>query len=158
MDDRTIQTCINQIKVGEIRKEAAVVKLLDTYYRYVDSLEADDSYSEEFTIPLEERKHGIYEALSWLVNEHYDFNAEYECESALALSVGYADAPMTSFLIQNGADANKWPYMGEIPGIPENNYYLEDIDIQYLNETWPRTEGNRKRHEEKREADQSEDV
>ena len=47
---------------------------------------------------------------------------------------------MTSFLIRNGADANKWPDMEELPGIPTENYYLVDIDIQYLNECWPRTE------------------
>ncbi len=141
IDKGIIQNCINKIKTGEIRKEAAVIELLDAYYRNcIDTTENDDSYPEELTIPLEERGFGIYEALLWLANKQYDFNVEYEGESALMIAVGYADAPMTSFLIQNGADANKWPDMDELPGIPKNNYYLEDIDIQYLNETWPRTE------------------
>ncbi len=142
MMDRTIQNCIAQIKAGEICKEAAAISLLYTYYR--ECIDTSDNrnapYPEELTIPLKERDYGICEALSWLVMEKYDFNTEYEGDSPLMISVGYADEPMTSFLIQNGADANKWPNMGEFPEIPEENFYLVDIDIQYLNECWPRTE------------------
>ena len=142
IDDRIMQNCVNHIKTGEIHKETAVVELLDTYYREcIDDLDDEnDSYPDELTIPLAERRFGIYEALLWLANEQYDFNAEYDGESALTLAVGYADAPMTSFLIRSGADANKWPDMDELPDIPRSNYYLEDIDIQYLNELCPRTE------------------
>ncbi len=133
---------MNQIQTGEICEDAAVIELLDAYYQNcIGSMDDDDdSYPEEFTIPLKDRHYGIYEALLWLANEHFDFNSEYEGESALMMAVECADAPMTSFLIQNGADANKWPDMEELPDIPKSNYYLEDIDIKYLNECWPRTE------------------
>lgn len=142
MIDQALKNCISKIKAGEICREAAAISLLDIYYREcIDtSANPNDPYPEELTIPLKERNYGIYEALSWILTEQCDFNAEYEGYSPLMQAVGYADAPMTSFLIQNGADANIWPDMGEFPELPEENYYLVDIDVQYLNECWPRTE------------------
>ncbi len=40
---------------------------------------------------------------------------------------------MTEFLIWNGANANYWPDMDEEPEYMRDNYYLEDIDIAYIN-------------------------
>ena len=54
--------------------------------------------------------------------------------NALMLAVSAGDAPMVQFLIKHGADANKWPDMGEVPSSGEGNYYLDDIDIHFMNE------------------------
>ncbi|MBP5424274.1 MAG: hypothetical protein J6Y78_17720 [Paludibacteraceae bacterium] len=135
-----MQNFIPRIKAGEINKETAVAELLDVYYQEWVDIYDDEVFPEEFIIPLKDRDCGIYEALSWLAIEKYDFDADFGGWSPLMQSVECADAPMTYFLIQNGADANKWPDMGEMPDWPEENYYLEDIDIKYLNESWPRTE------------------
>lgn len=50
------------------------------------------------------------------------------------LAVGSGDAPMVHFLIKHGADANSWPNKGEEPALGEGNYYLDEIDIHFMNE------------------------
>lgn len=42
---------------------------------------------------------------------------------------------MVHFLIKRGADANSWPMMNEVPLEGRRNYYLEDIDIHYMDES-----------------------
>lgn len=137
--DEKLQTCINKIKAGKIEKEV-VHTFLRTYYDCIEDMNpAEDApYPEKLTKPLRERKFGIYEAMSWLAQEKYNMNEGDD--TPLMETVGYADAPMTEFLIQNGANANYWPDMDEIPGIPRSNYYLEDIDIAYFEESWPLSE------------------
>ncbi len=131
-----LQTCINQIKAGRIEKEV-VYTFLRTYYNCIEDMNAaeDAPYPEELTKPLRERKSGVYEAMCWLAQEKYDMNEGDD--TPLLETVAYADAPMTEFLIQNGADANYWPDKDENPEVPKFNYYLEDIDIAYYNENWP---------------------
>ena len=52
------------------------------------------------------------------------------------LAVGNGDAPMVRFLINHGVDVNKWPGKDEtlIPG--ESYYYLDDIAIHLMDETF----------------------
>lgn len=99
-------------------------------------LDAEDiAYPEELTEPMVARSSGINEAMKRIVKHGCDLNLG-SISSPLMLSVGWCDAPMTELLLQNGADANIWAEM--ING--ECNYYLEDLDIAYLNERWDRTD------------------
>lgn len=43
---------------------------------------------------------------------------------------------MVHFLIEHGADIDSWPGKGEEPLPGEGNYYLDDIDIHFMNESF----------------------
>ena len=116
-------------------------KLIDIYYQCVidkiDECENDEemeraAYPEDILLQLPQRKSGIFEALSQLIDQGYDVHESDGGFNALMLAVGYADEPMTAFLIDNGADPRTWPDMDEFPTELRQNYYLEDIDIQYM--------------------------
>lgn len=80
---------------------------------------------------MDVRPSGIGEAMERIVSHGWGFNADSGCGwSPLMESVGWCDAPMTEFLLQNGADANLRPDMED----GERNYYLDDLDIAFLNE------------------------
>lgn len=57
------------------------------------------------------------------------------CFNALMLAVGHADEAMTAFLLANGANPHTWPNMDELPEELRINYYLEDIDVHYMDES-----------------------
>ncbi len=125
---------------GHKMDTAAIYELIDTYYQQVVyiSPEADDiadgSFSEELKQSVEDRASGIMLALMQLINAGHDVNGTNGCFNAMMLAVGYGDAPMVQFLIENGADVNTWPDMEELSeGMPDN-YYLEDIDIHFMDE------------------------
>ncbi len=124
--------CLQNIRKKEITKEA-VNYVLNTYYRLWMEIIETDEFPDEFTTPLIERESGIYEAVKWLSDNGFDMN-EGQDDTPLMISVGYADAPMTEFLLKNGADANRWAGKDETPEDMRGNYYLEDIDIAYYNE------------------------
>ena len=133
-----IEKTLKRIAGGEI-KTACVYSLIDTYYMYiVGDIEAEDSdldppFPEELLQPIEDRESGIGSALKILLDEGHNVNDSDDDFNALMLAVGSGDAPMVRFLIQHGADANSWPNMEEsLPG--EGNYYLDEIDINYMNE------------------------
>lgn len=140
---------IREIKKNEIDKEVILQFLCAYYDDYIngwaenDYIYSDEDEEEEFpeelTMPLDERISGVFEAITWLTEQGYDLN-EGEDDCPLMMTVGYADAPMTQFLIQHGADPTKWPFMEETPEKMRSNYYLDDIDIAYFDEHWPRTE------------------
>ena len=129
---------LRQIQKMEIVKEAVYEFLCAYYDIYIAGLEDPDhpEYPEELILPLNERSSGVCEAMCWLVDNRFDLN-EGDCFNPLMMAVTFADAPMTEFLIGHGADANYWPDMDELPGIPITNYYLADIDIAYLNDDLP---------------------
>lgn len=132
---------INKIKKHQTSTEVFYDFLCVYYDDYIDVLnESEDApYPKELTLPLKDRESGIYDAVTWLVEQGYNVNRG-DCFNPLMMAVGHADAPMTSFLLQHGADANYWPEMDKSSEPLHDNYYLEDIDIAYLNETWPKSE------------------
>ena len=131
---------LHDIETGEI-SSAHIYELVDTYYQcviykideYDEEDESEDiSYPEELLKPLSERESGISEALSILINQGYDVHESDGCFNALMLAVGSADEPMTAFLLANGANPRTWPNMDELPEEWRQNFYLEDIDIHYM--------------------------
>ena len=120
---------------------AAVYGLIDTYYQQVayTSPESDNDmddvpFSEELKQPVEDRASGIVVAVTSLLNSGHDANESYGGFNAMMLAVGNGDAPMVQFLIEHGADVNTWPDMDEEPEWMRQNYYLEDIDIHFMDE------------------------
>ena len=124
------------------KADAAVIyELIDTYYQQVAYIppESDDDmtaipFSEELKQPVEDRVSGIIVALTQLINAGHDVNESDGGFNAMMLAVGHGDAPMVQFLIEHGADVDTWPVMGEEPEWMRQNYYLEDIDIHFMDE------------------------
>jgi len=138
--DTKLMRTIHNIEKGVIQS-AHIYELVDTYYQsviykideYDENDEPEDtSYPEELLKPLSERDSGIAEALSVLIKQGYDVHESDGSFNALMLAVGSADEPMTAFLLANGADPHTWPDMDELPEEWRQNYYLEDIDIHYM--------------------------
>ena len=103
-------------------KPSSIFELLEEYYRSTiwrgsqisdDDLCYDDdfSFSEELTQPVETRKSKIGDRVIRLLKDGYDINDISNSDSALMALVGNADAPMTKFLIEHGADVNKDPIL-----------------------------------------------
>ena len=136
VDPKLLQV-LRDIETGKINS-AHIYELIDTYYQCViyknDGYEEskDTSYPEELLKPLSERDSGIAEVLSALIKQGFDVHESDGCFNALMLAVGSADEPMTAFLLANGADPHTWPDMDELPEERRQNYYLEDIDIHYM--------------------------
>ncbi len=113
--------------------------LLDAYYYGIETDVGNDSDNDTLTFPnelsqnIDERESGIGNRLK---NIEIDVNSSDGCFNTLMLAVGHADAPMVKFLLEHGADPNVWIGMDEEPNIPKQNWYLEDIDIQYMNESF----------------------
>ena len=135
MNEKLIQF-LQEIQAGNV-SEDAVYALLDLYYAQV-IYKMDASYDTgyigfpaELQQRLEIRQSGIYEVLEALIAKGCDVNAG-DGWNALMLAVGFADAPMTAWLLGHGADAHTWPDMAEPQGTIPQNYYLEDIDIHYM--------------------------
>lgn len=135
-----LRQVLHDIEIGKINS-AHIYELVDTYYQcviyeideYDENDEPEDaSYPEELLKPLSERDSGIAEALSALIRQGYDVHESDGCFNALMLAVGSADEPMTAFLLANGASPHTWPDMNELPEEWRQNYYLEDIDIHYM--------------------------
>lgn len=128
--DSKLMKLVQEMKSGS--SPARIGLLLDTYYQCVicridENLtdEAEDlPFHEELLKPLSERESGIAEALAVLTERDHD-----DLSCALQLAVGYADEPMTAFLLAGGADPRSWPDMDDDPA--ERNWYLENIDIHY---------------------------
>ena len=121
---------------------ACVCELIETYYQnvvYAD-IDLDDDcdetlFSAEFLLPPEERASGIGAALIQLLDRGNDIDRPRDGSNALMHAVGSGDAPMTHFLLLRGADPNSWPEMSEEPELGFGNWYLDEIDICYLNES-----------------------
>ena len=140
-----LQEILPRIDCGEIAS-AQIYHLLDIYYQSVvylyDKRDTKEDETEEIPFPselkleLEDRKSGIGEALRTLAEKGCDVN-EYDGDfNALMIAVGAADAPMVRYLIERGGDVNKWPGMDDPEPVSGQNYYLEDIDIGYMNECY----------------------
>ena len=138
--DSKLKNVLHRIETGDVRS-AQIYELIDTYYQCViykvdeyddDKGPEDTSYPEELLKPLAERESGIAEALSVLIDQGYDVHESDGCFNALMLAVGSADEPMTAFLLANGADPYTWPEMDELPEEWRENFYLEDIDIHFM--------------------------
>ena len=141
-----LKAVLNRIESGEL-KTACVYHLLDTYYQCVigkideiddldDLVDLDDNspFPAEFFQSVESRSSGIGIALSHLLESGHDIDSADGGFNALMIAVGCGDAPMVRFLIEHGADANTWPEMEEDP--PTGNYYLDDIDIHFMDESF----------------------
>ena len=131
---------MSKILNGNIRS-AHIYELVDTYYQCViykideyddDEEPKDTAYPEELLCQLPERQSGIFEAISMLIDQGYDVHESDGYFNALMLAVGYADEAMTAFLLANGANPHTWPNMDELPEELRMNYYLEDIDVHYM--------------------------
>lgn len=127
----------------ECRKADTTViyELIDTYYQQVACIppEPDDDmpdipFSEELKQPVEGRASGIILALTQLIDAGHDVNESDGYFNAMMLAVGHGDAPMVQFLIEHGADVNTWPGADELPEWMRKNYYLDDIDIHFMDE------------------------
>ncbi|MGN0624989.1 MAG: hypothetical protein ACI4I8_01855 [Oscillospiraceae bacterium] len=138
--DSKLKNVLHRIETGDVRS-AQIYELIDTYYQRViykvDEYDDDEgpegtSYPEELLKPLAERESGIAEALSVLIDQGYDVHESDGRFNALMLSVGNADEPMMAFLLDNGADPYTWPDMDQMPEECRENFYLEDIDIHYM--------------------------
>lgn len=112
--------------------------LLCAYYdgEIFKGMELDDINSEIFK-PLEKRPSGILKALETLMPLEHDINDESDW-TPLMMSVANLDYYMTEYLIKHGAIPLYWYDREddikehEQMGIPLNNYYLEDIDINLM--------------------------
>ena len=113
-----------------------VYDLLDTYYQRQLSEAEKQAFYRYTRIPLEQRPDGIYQELQKLLDEGCDIDETHGGFNALMTAVGCGDASMTEYLIKHGADPNKWPDMENDLSFEEPNYYLEDIDINYMNESF----------------------
>ncbi len=143
--DPKLLSMLNRVESGEL-KTACIHKLLETYYQCVigkideyddlDDLEDDAPFPPEFLMPVEERSSGIGIALTQLLGLGHDVNNSDGSFNALMNAVGCGDAPMVHFLLQHGADANSWPDMDEENIRLYGNYYLDDIDIHYMDESF----------------------
>lgn len=141
-----IEGVLNRIKEGKI-KTACIYELIDTYYQNVvwrideidgfDNLPENPPFPEEFFQSVDTRVTGIGEAIEQLLKAGYDIDEPEYGFNALMLAVGEGDAPMVRYLISHGADANTWPGIeGRLPF--ERNYYLDDIDIHYMDKCFDR--------------------
>ena len=141
-----IEKTLKKIAGGEI-KTACVYSLIDSYYMcVVGDIDAEDSdpeppFPEELLQPVEDRESGIGPALIKLLDKGHNVNASDGDFNALMLAVGSGDAPMVRFLVHHGADANSWPNMEESSPW-EGNYYLDGIDINYMNECFANDKDN----------------
>ena len=120
----------------------AVYEALSSYY-YTQYVQDEDSpdYDEsavlfDHGIPLEERKSGILEKIEKLLAEGVDLNNAPDGDYPLMSAVGNHDALMTRYLIQHGADCRKWLADDDEPEPYRGNWYLEDLDIAGLNESF----------------------
>ncbi len=149
--DSKLKNVLHRIETGDVRS-AQIYELIDTYYQCViskvdeydgDEEPEDTSYPEELLKPLAERESGIAEALSVLIDQGYDVHESDGCFNALMLAAGSADESMTAFLLANGADPYTWPDMDQMPEEWRENFYLEDIDIHYMDACNDRDEAYR---------------
>lgn len=121
-------------------------KLLDTYYQQCvmhigstldvpdDEIPEDDwPINEEVLLDVALRPSGIETAIQALFSFGNDINGSGGHFNALMLAVGYADYYMTRYLLDHGADPHIWPDTGDPPEWIEQNYYLESLDIAYMN-------------------------
>ena len=120
---------------------AVIYELVDTYYQQVAYTppESDDDmtdmpFSEELKQPVEDRLSGIIVTLTQLINAGHDVNESDGSFNAMMLAVGHGDAPMVQFLIEHGAHVDTWPDMDEEPEWMRQNFYLEDINIHFMDE------------------------
>ena len=134
-----LEKIIKEIQTKQINKNQ-LIYLLDNYYQCViyniDELTDDEIYEkddeffpEELTLPLENRKSGILEALNLVLNINPNVNENTGSENALMVAVGNSDSFIVEYLIAKGANPLKWPNLEE----DETNYYLDDLDIHYMN-------------------------
>ncbi len=144
-----LEAYLHRIETKEI-EAACISGMISTYYDRViaklDELDDDEDdyvpfpYSEELHQPVDERESGIGTALTRLLASGHNIDETDGNFNALMLAVGYGDAPMVHFLIQHGADAKAWPDFGEEPIIKDSNYYLDDIDIHLMGESFANDE------------------
>ena len=115
---------------------------LSSYYetQYVQDEESPD-YDEsavffDHGIPLEKRKSDILASIEKLLADGVDLNDAPDGEYPLMSAVGNYDALMVSYLIGKGADCRKWLAEDEELEPGERNWYLEDLDIAGMNESF----------------------
>ena len=144
--DPRLETVIRKIESGELT-EACIYELLDTYYQLViwksdnsdcedDLQDAETPFPEDFLLPVDDRSSGIGAALTQLLAAGHDVDGTDGYSNALMIAVGNGDAPMVHFLLQHGANAESWPMMDDDLTGHNSNYYLEDIDINFMNECY----------------------
>jgi len=95
--------------------------------------EYDWPENDEVLLEVEKRPSGICLAINELLDTGHDMNGSIGGWNALMLAVGYADNYMTRYLLDHGADPHIWPDAGGLPEWIEQNYYLESLDIAYMN-------------------------
>ncbi len=88
--------------------------------------------NNEVLLDVALRPSGIEAAIQALFASRNDVNDSDGDFNALMLAVGYADYYMTKYLLDHGADPHIWPYAGDLPEWIEQNYYLESLDIAYM--------------------------
>ena len=115
---------------------------LNAYYftQYVQDEESPD-YDEsavffDHRIPLEKRKSDILARIEKLLADGVDLNDAPDGDYPLMSAVGNYDALMVSYLIGKGADCRKWLAEGEEPEPGRRNWYLEDLDIAGMDESF----------------------
>lgn len=134
-----LEKILKKIQTKQINKNQ-LIYLLDNYYQCViykiDELtdeeiyeKEDESFPEELVLPLENRKSGILEALNLVLQMNPNVNENTDSENALMIAVGNADSFIVEYLLEKGANPLKWPN----PEEDETNYYLNDLDIHYMN-------------------------
>ncbi len=137
---------LNKI-MSSVGNVAGIYTLIDSYYQlyimnsdqYQDLVdealpEATWPENEELLLPVEMRPSGIGSALQFLLTKGFCVDEPDGGFNALMLAVGMGDYYMTQYLLEQGADPNSWPDMDELPIEFRRNYYLEDIDIHYMDE------------------------
>ncbi len=140
--DEKLKRKLDAILTGSV-DGPAFYELVEEYYRNViwkmdedisdEELASTSPYYREWELEIKDRPSGIHEALTVLLNKDYDINECGDCTSALMPAVQDVDAKMVKFLLEHGADAARYPSPNGIAPAHEQNWYLDDIDINYFN-------------------------
>lgn len=142
--NKAVSTALQKAK--QSMSPCRILDFLWSYYEYVDqfahekvdsalkSNEANPNYPDALLLPLSERKSGILNAMEWFAENDTDFNIENDLVTPLTIAISYSDWAMVEFLILHGADANHWH--GSSINEPSDNFYMEELDLHWLNSTW----------------------
>ena len=114
---------------------------LDAYYNTQFVLDEDSpDYDESAVIfdngiPLEKRENGILQKIETFLAEGVDLNEAPDGFYPLKAAVRNHDALMVRYLIQHGADCRKWLGEDEEPDPDVNNWYLDAVDSNAMDES-----------------------
>lgn len=116
---------------------AVLDSFLDSYYQHELCAVTEDAAFNKMLLPLNQRAYPIQEQLDWLLSHGANINDGGE-DRPLMNAVSALDAPMTEYLLAHGADPMYDDPENEIIPYGCGNYYIDDLDIRLLDESFSR--------------------